>query len=126
MNKPLCLIHANCQGDELEALLLASPEFRRAYRLERYTNYTREVIPAQSLAECSLFLYQSLGGEWGDLSSETLLTRLPKSASSLRIPGLFFNGCWPLWTSDSPIDFGDQLLDRLLAENTSKPVILQI
>ena len=126
MHRPLCLIHANCQGDELESLLLASSTFRRAYRLERYTNYTRESVPAASLAECAVFLHQHLGAEWGELSSDALLARLPKNTTSLCLPSLFFNGSWPLWTSDSPIDFGDSLLDRLIDEGVEKSVILSV
>lgn len=126
MSKALCLIHANCQGDELETLLLASSSFSRAYTIERYTNYTREQIPEESLAQCNLFLYQYLGPEWEGLSSQRLLSRLPSSAVSLCVPNLFFSGCWPLWTSESPIAFGDSLLNRLIDENASKAAILSI
>ena len=126
MSKALCLIHANCQGDELETLLLASSAFARAYDIERYTNYTREDVPEESLSRCSLFLYQQLGSEWSQLSSGYLLSRLPSSAVSLCIPNLFFNGYWPLWTSESPIAYGDSLLNRLIDESASKPAILNI
>lgn len=126
MSKALCLIHANCQGDELETLLLASSAFTRAYDIQKYTNYAWEDIPEESLSRCSLFLYQHLGPEWARLSSEYLLSRLPSSAASLCIPNLFFNGCWPLWTSESPIAFGDSLLNRLIDEKASKPAILSI
>lgn len=126
MHRELCLMHANCQGDELETLLTASSAFSRKYRLVRRTNYTREPVPPHELAGCSLFLYQHLSENWGDVSSEALLRRLPASSLALRIPNLFFKGYWPFWTNDSPIAFGDSLLNRLIDEGASKPVILRI
>ncbi|MDR2076612.1 MAG: hypothetical protein LBP61_06740 [Desulfovibrio sp.] len=126
MQRPLCLLHANCHGEELQALLNASPAFRRAYRLEYYVNYAKQAIPAESLEECALFLYQHLDSQWGDLASEALLRRLPASAGSLKLPNPFFNGYWPLWTGDGPIAFGDILLNRLIDEGASKRAILTV
>lgn len=126
MQRKLCLMHANCQGEELETLFTASSAFTRKYRLERRTNYTREPVTARDLAACDLFLYQHLDESWGDLSSAALLRRLPASATALCIPNLFFKGCWPFWTSNSPIAFGDSLLNRLIDEGAPKPVILRI
>ena len=119
-------MHANCQGGELETLLTASAAFSRKYRLVRRVNYAHEPVAAHEIAGCSLFLYQYLGETWGELSSEALLRRLPASALALRIPNLFFKGFWPFWTNDSPIAFGDSLLNRLIDEGASKPVILRI
>ena len=126
MQRKLCLMHANCQGEELETLFTASAAFTRTYRLVRRTNYTREPIADQDLASCDLFLYQHLDQSWGEFSSAALLRRLPASATALCIPNLFFKGCWPFWTSDSPIAFGDSLLNRLIDEGAPKPVILRI
>ncbi len=119
-------MQANCQGDELETLLNASAAFRRRYRLARYTNYTREIIPEEALARCSVFLYQHLEGHWGDLSSASLLSRLSPAARSFCIPNLLFTGYWPFWTRHSPIDFGDSLLNRLIDEGAPKAAILKI
>lgn len=126
MDRQLCLMHANCQGDELETLLLASPAFTRAYRLVRRTNYTKEPVCPEELAACGVFLYQHLDAKWGTLSSASLLGRLGPSARALRIPNLFFKGYWPFWTSKSPISFGDSLLNRLIDEGAPKPAILKI
>jgi hypothetical protein len=126
MQRPLCLLHANCHGEDLKILLEASPAFRSAYRLEYYVSYIKQPVPAQALEKCSLFLYQHLGAQWGDLASEVLLRKLPASAGILKLPNPFFNGYWPLWTSGGPIEFGDILLNRLIDEGVSKQVILSI
>ncbi|MDR0339650.1 MAG: hypothetical protein LBH65_05165 [Desulfovibrio sp.] len=122
-----CLIHANCQGGQLERYLLASPDFRRAFRVARRTNYLREAVSDEEIGGCDLFLYQELGEQWGDLASEKLLKRLSPSAVAVRIPNLFFKGYWPFWTTNSPfVEFGDVLLDRLLAEGAPKTAIMRI
>ena len=126
MPEKLCLMHANCQGDELERLLLASPAFAGTFRLKRYTNYIREPVPEAELAGCDVFLYQHLGEQWNELSSAALLARLSPSATALLIPNMLFKGYWPFWTPHSPIAFGDALLNRLIDEGAPKPVILRI
>ena len=126
MQRRLCLLHANCQGDELTRLLGASAAFRQSFRLERYTNYTREAIPESSLRECAVFLYQHLGPAWGEFSSAALLGRVPASAVTLCIPNMVFKGYWPFWRSDGAIEFSDSLLDRLIEEGASKQVILRL
>jgi hypothetical protein len=126
MEKRLCVLHANCQGDELARLLGASAAFGRAFRLERYTNYTREIIPEASFAGCDVFVYQHLGAHWGEFSSESLLGRIPAKAVSLCLPNMLFKVYWPFWTSDGPISFSDTLLDRLIAEEIPKDVILRL
>lgn len=126
MHRKLCLLHANCQGEELAALLQASAAFSKKYRLVRRINYTREPVSARELAECSLFLYQQLGESWNELASRELLRQLSPSALALQIPNLFFKGYWPFWTSQGPIAFGDSLLNRLIDEGAPKPVILKL
>ena len=122
----LCVIHANCQGEPLAELLMASPEFAARWRIHTYTNYTREAIPTSVLEKASLFLYQYLGKEWGDVSSESLLARMGQRARTICIPNMCFLGYWPFWTSDSPMEFGDDLLDRLYASGAGKPEILRV
>ncbi len=124
--REICIIHANCQGEPLVQLLMASPEFAARWRIHSYTNYTREVIPESVLENASLFLYQYLGDEWGDISSEALLARLGPHTRPACIPNMFFLGYWPFWTSESPMDFGDYLLDRLYASGAGKPEILRV
>ncbi len=126
MHRPLCILHANCQGEELSALLNASRAFSAEWRLRHYTNYTREPIPDEALAECGLFLYQQLGAQWGELASASLISRLPASAATLCVPNMMFRGYWPFWNDPPPIVFGDKLLDRFIDEGADKSVILRL
>lgn len=126
MHRRLCILHANCHGEELAPLLNASRAFSRQFRLERYTNYTREVIPPESLAACSALLYQYLDDKWGEIASAILRQRLSPSATAVCIPNVYFKGYWPLWTVERPLDFGDTLLNRLIDEGTPKDVILRL
>jgi hypothetical protein len=116
MPRALCLLHANCQGEALRPLLENTPAFARLFRLRNYTNYLREAIDGEDLRKCGLFLFQRLGSHWGDLSTESVLSRLPTACRSIEIPNFFFRGYWPSWdTSDKGIDFSDSLLNGLLA-----------
>ena len=126
MHRKLCILQANCQGDEINRLLETHSRFMSHYRIKRFTNYTHELIPAEELARCSLFLYQHLGDQWGEISSNRLLAKLPEKAVALCLPNMFFKGYWPLWTSDSPVGYGDILLNRLIDEGASKPAILKV
>jgi hypothetical protein len=114
VERQLCLLHANCQGEPLMAALSASPDFAAAYAPRGYLNYARRAIPQADLDACRLFLYQQLGPEWGDLSSQSLLARLPKDCRALCIPNMFFRGPWPLWSGAPGFDYRDVLLDRLI------------
>lgn len=125
-HRELCVIHANCQGEPLALLLQSSPEFAARWRVCLYTNYTREAIPDSALREATLFLYQNLGPEWGDVASAALLDRLGPGAVPVCIPNMFFTGYWPFWTSASPMDFGDFFLDRLHASGAGKPEMLRV
>lgn len=111
----LCLVHANCQGGPLISLLMAHPGFRARWRCLLVTNYTRETVPGDALAACTLFVHQHLGPQWGELSSGTLRARLNPSARAVAVPNMFFKGYWPLWTSAPDFDYSDMLLDALLA-----------
>lgn len=126
MSKVLCIIHANCQGAEIESLLLASRHFSETFRIERYTNYTQERIPAESLAECGLFLYQHIGPQWGELSSASLLARLSPLAAWLQIPNMLFTAYWPFWANRGPMnEFNDKLLNRLIDEGLPKEAVIR-
>ena len=125
-NKQLCLLHANCQGEPLARLLLLSAGFSRRWEVRHYTNYTRENIAEADLERCGLFLYQYLDGKWGELASSSLLARLGSEAGSICLPNMYFKGCWPFLTNDSPIDFGDSFLNRLIDQGVEKPAILKL
>ena len=125
-HRELCLLHANCQGEPLALLLRSSPEFSVRWRVRHYTNYTREAIPTEDIAGATLFLYQHLGADWDEFSSAALLGAVNPDAVSLCIPNMFFKGYWPFWTNDSPMDFADVLLEKLLASGAGKPEIIKI
>lgn len=122
--RELCLIQANCLGDPLTRLLLASSGFRRRYLLYRTTNYTREPIPDEVLSRCSLFLYQHLSAKWEELASQQLLARLPGHARSLRLPVPIFRGYWPFWTDRYPMHFADAFVEPLAEAGLSADEIL--
>ena len=119
-------MHANCQGEHLVNALQASAEFARAYDLRVYLNYARQEIPQADLACCSLFLYQHLGPEWGPLSSQALLSRLPAQCPSLCIPNIFFRAYWPLWSGRPGFDYRDLYLDYLLDMGLPRRDILHL
>lgn len=126
MPRQLCLIHANCQGDMLQHLLECSPAFAQRFTIQKYTNYLREPIPPELFDRCALFLYQNLDPHWGELASANLLARLAPSTHVLRIPNMFFNGYWPLWTNKTTTDYGDMLLEHLVAQGLQAPQILHL
>jgi hypothetical protein len=124
--KKLCILHGNCQGETLAAMLTASPGFSEAYEVEFYVNFTRQVVPAESLGRCGLFLHQRLGPQWGDLASESLKARLPKDAASVSFPNMFFKGYWPFWSNRPGFDYADSLLDGLLDRGLTRAEILHV
>jgi hypothetical protein len=115
MPKELCIVHANCQGEPLMERLMTSPEFTARYEWRLFTNYIREPVPGEAMDRCSLFLYQHLGPEWGELASETLLFRLPETAASLCLPNMFFKAYWPMWSGRKGFDFRCEHLDEFIA-----------
>lgn len=114
MNKKNCIIHANCQGEPFIKRLMTSPEFAEQFECRLFTNYIREPIPASELAGCSLFLYQHLGPEWNELSSDALLAQLPDSTPALCIPNMFFKAYWPFWSGAPGFNYRDILLDEMI------------
>lgn len=114
MEKQLCIVHANCQGPPLLERLNLCPEFDEMYDCYIYTNYAKEPVPHELLERCSLFLYQHLGSEWGDLASESLLQQIPEDATSLCIPNMFFKGYWPTWSGEAGFDYRCTHLDKFV------------
>lgn len=125
-HREICVLHANCQGEPLAELLMASPAFASRWRIQFYTNYTRDAIPENALKNATLFLYQHLGPAWGDIASDRLLARAGAQTRPVCIPKMFFLGYWPFWTGKSPMDFGDIWLDKLFEAGAGKPEILRI
>ncbi len=126
MDKKLCIIHANCQGDNLKALLLNTPSFSKFFDIQKYTNYLNENIPNQSLDSCALFIYQQLGEQWGDQATASLLQKLPAHTQCICIPNIFFNGYWPLWTNATHMAYGDMLIEHLANSGLNASEILHI
>ncbi len=114
MGKELCIVQANCQGEPLLGRLRTCPEFAQRYECVLFTNYSREPVPDELLGRCSLFLYQFLAPKWGDLSSQTLIGKLPESARHLCIPNMFFTGYWPTWSGREGFDYRCTYLDELV------------
>lgn len=124
--KRLCLIHANCQGEPLFDLLTAHPDFAREFEVRHYVNYARQALPGADLGDCALLLYQRLEADWGELSSDALLARLPAGCRTFCLPNLFFLDYWPLWSSNAAFAYSDILLDALLARGLSDREILHL
>ncbi len=120
MERELCIVHANCQGEPLIDRLNLCPEFAERFECRLFTNYVREPIPDADLARCSLFLYQYLGPQWKELASETLLGKLPQTARSLCIPNMFFKGYWPTWSGKAGFDYRCELLDGYIDRGLSE------
>ncbi|HAS87737.1 MAG TPA: hypothetical protein DCS48_00265 [Desulfovibrio sp.] len=125
--KKNCILHANCQGEPMEELLLLSEEFSTGYEIHRYTNYTRESIPTGLIANCDLFLYQPLLGEaWGELESEKIIGQLNDKARALPFPSMLFLHYWPLWSREPGFDYRDTFLDSLLKRELSESQIMHL
>lgn len=127
MSQSLCILHANCQGDAIRLLLEATPAFARLFRIRHYRNYTCESL-GEDLGRCTLLLHQFLGEQWGALSTQEVLQRLPGQCRHLELPNLFFKGYWPFWANRGPgeIHFADSLLERLLANGLSPEEVLRL
>ena len=126
MSRSLCIIHANCQGDALNMLLSSTPAFSSLFEIKKYTNYLSEDIAPEDFARCALLLYQELGAAWKEHASHALLERLSPHAAALKIPNMFFNGYWPLWTNKTHMAFGDQLLEHLAERGCSQEEMLHV
>lgn len=126
MNKEICIIHANCQGEPLMERLKLCPAFAERYECFLFTNYIREPVPHVLLNRASLFLYQWLGAKWDELSSDVLLKQLPSTATSLCIPNMVFPGYWPFWSGKPGFDYRDTRLDTLMEMALSPEEVLTL
>lgn len=126
MNKKICILHANCQGEPVEDLLRLSPRFSECYEVYRFTNYTRETIPEELISRCDLFLHQHLSTNWGNLSSDLISSKLKKGARSVAFPSMLFLHYWPLWSGNPGFDYTDTFLESLLAKELTESQILHL
>ncbi|WP_321405066.1 WcbI family polysaccharide biosynthesis putative acetyltransferase [Maridesulfovibrio sp.] len=124
--KKKCILHANCQGEPIQELLLLSDEFSAEYQIHSFTNYTREFIPDSLLTDCDLFLFQTLNEKWGELASAKLCGRLKKNTRSIAIPNMLFKHYWPLWSAAPGFDYRDTFLDSLLDRDLSESQIMHL
>lgn len=111
--KPKLIIHANCQGEALLHILQRHADFFQTFECRLYTNYINELIPAEELAECAVFLYQHLGDAWGSLASAKLLQQLGMNSLHLCIPNFFCRLYWPLQYNAGKHVLRDRLLEDL-------------
>lgn len=124
MTKEICVLFANCQGEALAPLLLASPEFAARFELRHFLNYRDQELVEHDLKRCSLFLHQYLAPDWGVFSSREALRRLNPASRSVCIPNMFFKGYWPFWTNKTDvINFADSLLEDLLIRGLSPDAV---
>lgn len=127
MPTQLCILHANCQADEIRPLLENNPSFSKFFHIRQYTNYTNQQIANNDLTNCKLFLHQYLAPKWGNISTQEILKQLPNDCIIIKIPNFFFKGYWPFWTNkDQKIDFADSLLETLLSKNLSSNECLNL
>lgn len=124
--KQLCLLHGNCQGEVLAALLSASLEFTSAYEVEFVVNFTQQPVRPGSLARCGLYLHQHLGPLWGELSTKSLVARLPAGCKTICFPAMFFTGYWPFWSNRAGFDFADSFLDDLIDRGLGRDECLHL
>lgn len=123
----MCLMHANCQGDALKQLLLASPDFAAKFEIRHLRNYQKAALDQGLLDSSRLFLHQYLAPKWGAISTDEVLPRLGGHCEALCIPNCFFTGYWPLRTHSAQMgEFGDMLLESLLEKGLSNEEILHI
>lgn len=123
--KQLCLLHGNCQGEVLAALLSASLEFTARYEVEFVVNFTQEPVRPGSLARCGLYLHQHLGPLWGELSTQAFVARLPGGCKTICFPNMFFTGYWPFWSNRAGFDCADSFLDDLIEQELDRDECLR-
>ncbi|WP_291325796.1 WcbI family polysaccharide biosynthesis putative acetyltransferase [Desulfovibrio sp. UCD-KL4C] len=126
MKKKTCILQANCQGEPIEDLLNLSPEFKESYNTYRFTNYIREPIPDELLSKCDLFLYQHLAKGWGELSSETICSKLKDTCKTIAFPSMLFIHYWPLWSRQKGFDYPDIFLESLFERDLDESQIIHL
>ncbi|CCO22557.1 WcbI family polysaccharide biosynthesis putative acetyltransferase [Maridesulfovibrio hydrothermalis] len=126
MKKKICILHANCQGEPVEELLKLNTDFSEMYEVHRFTNYIKEPIPENIIADCDLFLYHHLDTNWEELSSAHICSKLKKTARAIPFPSMLFLHYWPLWSRKPGFDYPDTFLESLLERDLSESQILHL
>ncbi|WP_031480880.1 WcbI family polysaccharide biosynthesis putative acetyltransferase [Maridesulfovibrio frigidus] len=126
MKKKVCILQANCQGEPIENLLRLSREFSETYEIHRFTNYIREVIPDELLANCDIFIYQHLAEPWKEFSSANLCSKMKQGCKTIAFPSMLFIHYWPLWSGKKGFDYTDTFLESLIERDLSESQILHL
>lgn len=126
MDKKKCVIHANCQGEPLAALLGRHPVFPKEYDILHVVNYTRQPLPDSLISRADIFIYQYLGPDWGELGSKVLLSKIPGRCNTVCLPNLFFKHYWPFWDNAPGMDYSDMFLNDLIARGLDKKEVVHL
>lgn len=124
--KNLVVLHANCQGEMLVDLLMQHAFFSKQYACILYTNYIKEHVPPEQLEKCSVFIYQHLQDNWGDIASKRLLTYVKPQCLTLSIPSFYNRMYWPLFSGGPEHEFRDKFLDELLLRGLSREELMLV
>lgn len=90
-----CVLQANCLGKAVRDLLERSADFQERFKIHSFVNYQRDALPEHLLSSCSLFIHQPLGAKWGELSTETIQSKLPDHCRCIAFPAIHFRYLWP-------------------------------
>ena len=97
--KKNCLIYANCQNALIAKYLNSSQLFNQEYTIEKFPvnqlMQTGTTIPDRVLQQAKLFIYQPVKNIHGDLSTESILNKLPIDCQRISFPPLYFTGYYP-------------------------------
>ena len=123
-----CVMSANCQGELVKNILNRLEPFSQEWEIKYYVNFHKTPIPEGEIENCDLLLYQRLGEEWGDLSSDVLLSRVPKEAKTLCLPNMTNYSLWPTatWAPEAYNLWLDSYVEDLIARKLSYSEIIYV
>lgn len=119
-DKGLCLIHANCQGEALLAMLCQSPSFEARYRILNFYNFSDQGPSPEFLRRCRLFVYQDTG------KARECLRSLGAETRAVCIPKISWRVFWPFSSNTlRRYPYGDEYVLDLLKKGFRKEDILR-
>ncbi|ERT04243.1 nucleotide-diphospho-sugar transferase family protein [Lyngbya aestuarii BL J] len=138
----LSLMYTNCQRGLIFEFLKLSNEFMKEFKVEldkvphNHTAIKEGIkISDNILKDAKLFIYQPLDDKYGELSTNSILSRLPSECICISLPRLYFKGYWPQHganpyskiTGDiqSLFSYGDTNLNQMIEEGVPKEEIIQ-